>query len=51
LSGRITTLLDKSDASLVLRAEHPSNARILTTGERDSGGYSWKSRKPFHNLL
>ena len=43
--------MDLADASLILLAEHLGHGRILTTDVRDFGGYRWKSRKPFHNLL
>nr|WP_315228151.1 PIN domain-containing protein [uncultured Albidiferax sp.] len=43
--------MDLADASLVLLAEHLGHGRILTTDERDFGGYRWKSRQPFDNLL
>jgi hypothetical protein len=43
--------MDLADASLVLLAEHLGHGRILSTDERDFGGYRWKQREPFHNLL
>lgn len=43
--------MDLADASLVLLAEHLGHGRILSTDQRDFGGYRWKQREPFHNLL
>jgi predicted nucleic acid-binding protein len=43
--------MDLADASLVILAEELGSGRILTTDDRDFGGYRWKSRKPFKNLL
>ncbi|HMJ53545.1 MAG TPA: hypothetical protein VK540_15770 [Polyangiaceae bacterium] len=43
--------MDLADASLVILAEELGSGRILSTDKRDFGGYRWKNRKPFRNLL
>ncbi|HEX6833517.1 MAG TPA: hypothetical protein VF132_08285 [Rudaea sp.] len=43
--------MDLADASLVLLAEELDDGRILSTDVRDFGGYRWKTRRPFRNLL
>jgi predicted nucleic acid-binding protein len=43
--------MDLADASLVILAEEMEEGRILSTDLRDFGGYRWKNRQPFINLL
>lgn len=43
--------MDLADASLVILAEDIGEGRILSTDQRDFGGYRWKNRHPFQNLL
>lgn len=43
--------MDLADASLVVLAEEYGEGRILSTDARDFGGYRWKNRKPFTNVL
>ena len=43
--------MDLADASLVILAEDLSEARILSTDQRDFEGYRWKNTRPFRNLL
>jgi len=50
-SGRIATLMDLADASLVILAGHLGHGRILSTDQRDFQAYRWKQREPFRNLL
>jgi len=43
--------MDLADASLVILAEQLNEGRILSTDQRDFGGYRWKNTRPFNNLL
>jgi predicted nucleic acid-binding protein len=43
--------MDLADASLVVLAKEIGDGSILSTDKRDFHAYSWKSRKPFRNLL
>ncbi len=43
--------MDLADASLVILAEELGRGDIVSTDRRDFGGYRWKNRKPFRNLL
>jgi uncharacterized protein len=43
--------MDLADASLVVLAEDLGEGRILSTDQRDFGGYRWKNRRPFRNML
>jgi predicted nucleic acid-binding protein len=43
--------MDLADASLVILAEQLEEGRILSTDLRDFGGYRWKNREPFRNVL
>jgi len=43
--------MDLADASLVILAEDLGEGRILSTDQRDFGGYRWKNTRPFTNLL
>lgn len=44
-------LMDMTDASLVVLAEHLEDGRILTANRRDFSVYRWNNSKPFNNLL